>query len=624
MAEGVGPGKTFPGTRAPPRTRTNTGFFSFHWDTLVGHKAMTTSLLRRGAAYYFRQRVPVDLVSRFKRPELKRSLGTNDPREARRRVARVRARADDLFEHLRRNPMITEDDCESFARWWHKVCVDENWNMRQLAALDPQAKALNDEMIATRADDEREIVRELQTGDITRVIFHAGLELEESGMAEDADENSADFRRLCAYMLRGALEATRRAKAEDEGDFGYSPRDPLFRDQRIVPGVLTEDLVAQQANRSQPAAPPITSPPPPAPSGPTIGDLMEPFIAEKTKLAKVVPKTQMDYRVSLLLFMQVVGADCPVAAITGDDVVRYKELLLQCPANFRKRLKTDSLEEAIRRNDELPEAKRLETLNGKTINEKYLSNIKTFFTWAKANKKVKESPAIGVRAEQPAHDVSDERDPFDLDDMKKIFAQPTFVGCRSAHFRHELGSVRLNDHHFWAPLIALFTGCRMNEIGQLNKADIVQLHDMPHFWITNASDDQKVKSRAGKRYIPVHGELVELGFLEFVENTKDRRLFPEWKMSDDGYYSSSFSKKFARFLDSADIKAAKKTFHSFRHSFKDAMKAARLDNRTQDLFMGHEDGSVQRRYGTSTPIQEQSKDFLKIAYTGLDLSELRR
>jgi hypothetical protein len=272
---------------------------------------MITSLMRRGATYYFRQRVPVDLIGRFKRPELKRSLCTNDPREARRRVARARARTDDLFDHMRQNPMITEDDCISFAHWWHKFCVDENWHMRQLAALDPQAKDLNDEMIETRADEEKAIIRELNTGDINRVIFRAGLELEESGRAEDADENSADFRRLCSYMLRGALEATRRAKAEDEGDFAYSPRDPLFQDQRIVPGVLTDDLLDQQATAVPPS---LTSPIPPAPSGPTIGDLMEPFVAEKTKHAKVSSKTQDDYRVSLRLFMQVVGIDRPVAA----------------------------------------------------------------------------------------------------------------------------------------------------------------------------------------------------------------------------------------------------------------------------------------------------------------------
>ncbi|WP_082036714.1 site-specific integrase [Paramagnetospirillum magnetotacticum] len=584
---------------------------------------MTTSLMRRGAAYYFRQRVPVDLVGRFGCTELKRSLGTNDPREARKRLIRVRARADELFDDLRRKPMITEDDCLSFARWWHKVCVDENWHARQLAQVHPQGKEINDGFVETRAEVERNIIRELQSGDIGRVIFNAQLELEESGRADDTDENSPDFRRLCAYMLRGALEATRRAKAEDEGEFGYTARDPLFRDQHIIPGVVTGNLPQQGANPHPSAAPPVASPQP-APAGPTIGDLVEPFISEKTTRAKVSTKTQDDYRASLRLFLQVVGADRPVAAITDEEVVKFKEMLLQCPTNFRKRLKTDNLEEAIRRNSALPENKRLDCLDGKTINEKYLSNIKTFFTWAKANKKVKESPAIGVRAEQPARDVSDERDPFNLDDMRVIFGAPIFTGCRSAHFRHEPGDLRLNDHHFWTPLIAAFSGCRMNEIGQLTKADIVQLNDMPHFLITNADDDHKVKTRAGKRYIPVHGELIALGFLDFVNSIKSGRLFPEWEMGQDGYYSSSFSKKFSRFLKSIGIKTDKKSFHSFRHSFKDAMRAARLDGPTQDLFMGHEDSTVQRRYGIGTPIQEQSEDFLRITYKGLDLRSLKR
>ena len=142
------------------------------------------------------------------------------------------------------------------------------------------------------------------------------------------------------------MEATRRAKAEDEGEFGYTARDPLFRDQHIIPGVVDGNLPQQGANPHPTAAPPVASPQS-APAGPTIGDLVEPFISEKTTRAKVSTKTQDDYRASLRLFMQVVGADRPVAAITDEEVVKFKELLLQCPTNFRKRLKTDNLEEAI-------------------------------------------------------------------------------------------------------------------------------------------------------------------------------------------------------------------------------------------------------------------------------------
>lgn len=188
-----------------------------------------------------------------------------------------------------------------------------------------------------------------------------GLWLEADGRAPEADGNSVEFRRMCHYMMRAALEATRRAKAEEAGDFAYETKDPLFK----------EPLPAAPA--PQPQSVPVQLQPTvtPAVSGPTIETLVEPFVAEK-EAGGIGSKTLADYRATLALFTQVVGGDRPVAAISGDEVVTFKNLLCKCPTNFRKRLGTDDLREAIKRNDELPKAKRLDTLAPKTINEKYL------------------------------------------------------------------------------------------------------------------------------------------------------------------------------------------------------------------------------------------------------------
>lgn len=67
-----------------------------------------TLLERRGARYYFRQRVPVDLQPHFGRIELRRSLGTADPKEARRRVRQEARRAEETFEMMRGDAMTQE------------------------------------------------------------------------------------------------------------------------------------------------------------------------------------------------------------------------------------------------------------------------------------------------------------------------------------------------------------------------------------------------------------------------------------------------------------------------------------------------------------------------------------
>lgn len=563
---------------------------------MVGHKAMMTSLTRRDAAYYFRQRVPVDLVARIGRRELRRSLGTSSPQQARSLVAKARARADDLFDYLRRNPMLTEDDCKFYARWWHKACLDHDWDWKQMAALLPdQAGEINADFIRNRAQTEADIIAELNSGDISRVVFEAEMALTEDGRAEDADENNADFRRLCAYMLRGALEATRKARAEETGDFTYEVRDPLFKgiEQSFIP------------------SPAIMTPPASVPSR-SLDTLIEPFINEKTG-AGTSDKTLNDYRATLALFQQVVGGDRSITAITGEDVVAFKDLLRKCPNNFRKRLGTDDLREAVRLNAARPEDQRLDLLAPKTINGKYLSNLKAFFDWAKDNKHIKESPASGVRTQQPKRDAVEERDPFTIQDLNRIFAAKTFteVALDQRGFR------------FWPPLISLYAGCRLNEIGQMLASDIVEIHGIPHFSIHKQAEDQRIKTAAGRRWIPVHHELVALGFLDYARRRQGGRLFPDWKLSGDGYYSSSYSKWFSRLLEGVSVKSDKKSFHSFRHSFADALHDVVIDPVAIYRFMGHESDHVSLRYGSKPPKQTWSEAFQKLAYPGLDLSSLQ-
>lgn len=556
---------------------------------------MTTSLVRRGAAYYFRRRVPIDLIDRIGRREVRVSLQTNDYRRARSVLVRMQARTENLFLLFRGNPMLTEADYHFYARWWYQACLDEHWGWKQLAAeLPDKAGPINDDLINDRAKDEARILQELNRGDISRVEVHAQLALMEDGRSDDLEND--DFPRLCAYMLRAALEANRRTQAEDKGDFGYETRDPLFKPLPEPPKVQPVFAFA-----AQPAAPYD-------PKGPSLGDLVEPFINDKGLLAKVASKTLNDYRTTLTLFLQVVGADTPIKAVRGEDVVEFKNLLITCPVNFRKRLGTDSLREAVRLNAERT-ADRLNTLDPKTINEKYLSNLKSFFDWAKENKLVSVSPAVGVRAQQPRKDAVMERDPFSIADLKCLFSHPRFVDADN------------RDHRFWAPLIALFTGCRLSEIGQLRVDDIMDLHDIPHFSIRDDAEDQHLKTNASRRWVPVHPELIALGLLDFVQRQGKGRLFPGWSMSADGYLSSSYSTWFSRLLSNAEIKTDKKSFHSFRHNVADALDEV-VEAGVRDKFLGHVSGKVRDRYGSKPPKRAWSEAFMRMSYPNLDLSHL--
>lgn len=74
---------------------------------------------------------------------------------------------------------------------------------------------------------------------------------------------------------------------------------------------------------------------------------------------------------------------------------------------------------------------------------------------------------------------------------------------------------------FWAPLIALYSGMRLEEICQLHLSDIVKMDGVLCFSINEESGGsgyvKHVKSSAGIRKVPVHPHLWdELGLEKFV------------------------------------------------------------------------------------------------------------
>ena len=63
-------------------------------------KAMCTHLAKRGSRYYFRRKIPLDVLPHYKGKEVMRSLGTSDRREAERLARIIGVEHDREFERL--------------------------------------------------------------------------------------------------------------------------------------------------------------------------------------------------------------------------------------------------------------------------------------------------------------------------------------------------------------------------------------------------------------------------------------------------------------------------------------------------------------------------------------------
>jgi integrase len=165
----------------------------------------------------------------------------------------------------------------------------------------------------------------------------------------------------------------------------------------------------------------------------------------------------------------------------------------------------------------------------------------------------------------------------------------------------------------------------MGEIIQLRTTDVREVDGIVHFAMVDEEEDQRLKTSNSRRRIPVHPVLLELGLMALVRSrhkASEERLFPDLPLGEDGYYSSPFSKFFGRFLQSAQAKTGKTSFHSFRHNFEDACRDIDMPSEVMNTLQGHSEKGMAARYGKGYVLKKLHEWMGKIHYEALDLSHL--
>lgn len=230
------------------------------------------------------------------------------------------------------------------------------------------------------------------------------------------------------------------------------------------------------------------------------------------------------------------------------------------------------------------------------------------------------NPRVGVKVKGEVGEAR-VRVHFGPEDLKRIFASPVY-----SQGERPLGGA--GEAAFWLPLIALFTGARLNEIGQLRPGDVKQEEGIWHVVFTDEGEGMQLKEGAkNRRRVPVHPELTKLGFLDYAEKMKDAgaaRLFPEIKPDSRDHLTGRWSKWWNRYLDSVGIKEKGKDFHSFRHTFKHYARACGMPEDAHDAMTGHQNPTIGRNYGNAWgyPLKPLNAAIRRLKYPGLDLNAL--
>lgn len=288
--------------------------------------------------------------------------------------------------------------------------------------------------------------------------------------------------------------------------------------------------------------------------GATIDDLMDYWVSQAEKR----PRTLLDARTAL-------GRLKSVVAQPHADLVNKQEAIA-----FKDSLIAEGLAHA-------------------TI-LKNIGLIKSMFELGLRNDLIKTNPFADLKLPKPAR-CEKPRLSFSYEDLQKIFGAAVFTQGQ----RPRGGA---GEAAYWLPLIALLTGMRLEEIGQLRKTDIKSRDGIWYIDLDYLSaEGRTLKNDSSRRQIPIHQSLIDLRFLDLAEKSEGV-LFPLLKSAGHRQLTASWSQWFGRYLrQEIGLADKRKTFHSFRHTFKDLCREAGVPKNIHDRLTGHKSSDVGDGYG---------------------------
>lgn len=388
-----------------------------------------------------------------------------------------------------------------------------------------------------------------------------------------------------AYAAR-ALVGLRKKRAEYLAagrleDFNLEAREGLETYQAILDGgdavglslpeaegmrVATLAILTGEGAAALAAVPAVK---PTASGGPRVplADVLDKWKAERTPQ----PRTVRDLTRTVKRFEAVVGK-LAVQDVTKQHVIAFKDALLsegKSPGNINV----------------------------------IIPFLGTLFNYAVDNDLIPANPAKGIKVADKRR-AKDKRLHFDRDELKAMFSGPVHTdGARPVGGGGEAA--------YWLPLLALYTGARQTELGQLHPDDVYEeSYEGPDgnelsAWVMSFAENeergQKVKTEGSERRIPIHPDLIALGLLKVVAAAKAERrarVFHKINPTAAGELMGNWSKWFSRYLRKVcGVADERVVFHSFRHSFKHYARACGLDKAVNDAITGHDSGDVADDYG---------------------------
>ena len=519
---------------------------------------MCTYLSKRGATYYFRRTIPLELRSAFEgRGVFMVSLRTKDRDEAKRQIPAHTMASERQLETARAD-LAKSTECgpaasRRFTEHYSAIEQAVRKHEREAAEFDAREMAQQDGRREARQRHRDLLERRMQLTTQQLEPWEAAIK----DLLRDKDfDLQIAYDKLAYYSVR-----LREAEAARDHEVILSPpeqgAEPLPKTSvEAGAGVMLDSVIV---------------------------DL---WAAERQARQKTIDA----HRAVARWFYERVGT-ISVEQITRKHVLAFKDALFaerQSPAN---------------------------------INVK-LSRLRTLLNWARYNDYASSNPADGIRVKDSvaAKDKRKPFDLVALNSIftSPVFA----MGARPVQGRgeaaywlpllalytaarlEELGQLRASDLQ-WREY--------PDEEGKVQGAWFFNI-------VEAVEDGLHLKNANSERLVPVHPELERLGFISYVQDLTDKggRVFPDLRPNKYGTLTAKWGEWFGKYRrDVCGITDKRMTFHSFRHTFKDNARHFGIVEGVQRQIMGHRSENVADDYGSGYSLHQLVEGMKRYKVPGL-------
>lgn len=532
-----------------------------------------THLFKRDGTYYFRARIPADLLPHFSpKREIVTSLRTKDKTEAKRLVSAMALRVQQEWETIRRlaaagpRTSITEGEIQQLVALMveSRLSLDEDG---RLQGLSDEAYQETDAILGDLEGRDRAAIARGDFSDrgetmgLSSIALPAGDWLQAHGFALPSD--SPDLRRFLMEFAKGSRRASEMIRQRQQGEPIDTPKAAPWAPVEAPSGV---PVVAKGKHK--------------------LSEALVPWQAFKK------PSTG-----SVEIYTAGVGVfeerfpDLHAETITKADVKAF----------VSKRME--------------------EGKSPKTI-EKEHGVIRALLTFAVEEGWREDNPAARVML--PKDTGGRKRRGYKPEELAALFKTGVFTkGDRPIAGKGAAA--------FWLPLLAVFTGARREELAQLATDRVRVEMGVPYLALDPLDDSGNLKTDESRRAVPLHRELIRLGFLEFVEDCRRAgggHLFPLLKPNKRGQYAAKFGDWWGRYVrDKAGVADPMiAPMHSFRHAVITDLRQQRIREDEERQLLGHADrngrsAQVDSHDGYGEHLVPTLAEVVNlISHRGLDLS----